>query len=678
MRTRVARPLPPPPAPDVATVVQRDPTPPGWELDRDTDDAGTWLPYLVGWGIDDHDDLAALHDELLTIPPQAYWTPDYLAPLPVVRTESGHLETPAHLLTPHRQRLNALGDARRLSLINLIASGRTVVQACEAVGISARTYGQWRIRYPDFRNKVNRIRQGLAVDGDVDDSFIARRRHYFGFETYEHHRRMVDAIETTPDGGITLIIVPPEAGKTTTLTDWVSDKIATNPNVRILYVSEKADGMAPAAKVLADVQARMTDPDYDDPDTNYPSHIPEWQARYGPFRDDTLDRDRPWNAKYCKVHKASGRRDYTFQIASWRSKVYGARCDYLIFDDVQSAEGIGDTDRILDRCRKTFFSRPGKKGRTIFIGTRVGVNDVYERLSEEIPDHMIRVVQIPALNSRGESYCPEMWPEQDLANKRAVVGEDGWLTAYMMQPQVSGVNTFSEEMLNDARDSSYTYGWRNPALVSLIIAGLDPALGGGNAIVCAQTTATQFRVLAAQVDYGLARNEDIYAVIRSMCRYRFTQLVVEKNSQQRGLARDDRLRDLSKIYGFRIVEHETGQNKWDFIMGVGAMAGSFIRREIHFPDADQASRKAMEPLRHELLAWRPNVAPKLLCQDLVMALWFTWLIWTRSKRKQAREGADPSWNTLGTPWRPGDMSGRWGRSSYTRGVAPRRRHPSGV
>jgi len=646
---------------DVATVIEQSPIPSRWQVDRRTAGTGHYLPYIAGWGLDDVDDFPTLRAQLKSQPPEPQWYPDIAAPLAGVSTPGGYYETTRGLLSPYVQRKIAKSEANRTSFLNYLSSGLTVREAVAKVGISPHTYTQWRKRFPDFKLKVDRIQVGLAPSTDVDRSFISRRRYYFGYETFTHHKLILDAIEDTPPGGITLIIVPPEAGKTTFLTDWVCDKVAEEPNTRILYVSETTEGQAPAAKVLGDVKDRMTDPDYDDPDTNYDAHIPEWHAKYGPFRDDTLDRDKPWNAKYCKVHRASGRRDYTFQIASWRSKVYGARCDWLIFDDVQSAEGIGDTERILDRMRKTFFSRPGKKGRTVMICTRVGVNDVAERLAEEVPDRMIRVVQIPALDEHGNSYCPEMWPIEALEDKRALVGEEAWLTAYMMQPQASGANTFPEALLDEARDPALTYGARDRDLISLVIAGLDPALGGGNALVVAQTTATSFNVLAAQVDYGLARNEDIFAVILSMCRYHFTELVVERNSQQRGIARDERLKEMAKAFGFRIVEHETGQNKWDFIFGVGAMAGSFIKGEIHFPDATKDCRRQMEHLRTELLAWRPNVDPKLLRQDLVMALWFTWLIWMNRRKKQRRQQEDPSWDMGGTPWQPGDMSGRWGR-----------------
>ncbi len=648
---------------------------PAWRTDRTRDKLGTFLTYLHGWGIDTDEDLTVLRAQLQRErPPQHQWLAEYMAPLSPVAAPASYFEEDRSHLNPVVQRAKARSEAKRESFVNFLIAGHTIAQACEAVGISQSTYAQWRRRHEDFKLRVDRARAGIDQAVDIDSDFITRRRYYFGYETFTHHKQIVDAIEDTPDGGITLIIVAPEAGKTTLVTDWVSDKIAQDPNTRILYVSETADAQAPASKVLGNIKDRMVDLDYEDPDTNYDAHIPEWHARYGPFHDEALDRDKPWNARYVKVHKASGRKDYTFQIAGWRSKVYGARCDWLILDDIQSAEGIGDTDRILDRLRKTFFSRPGKKGRIVIIGTRVGVGDVYERLAEEIPEEMIRVVQIPALDEHGNSYCPEMWPNDALERKRMIVGEEGWLTAYMMQPQAAGATTFTEADLDLARDSTLHYGTRDPEVVSLTIAGLDPALGGGNAIVVAQTTSTQFRVLAAQVDYGLARNEDIFAVIRSMCRHRFTEMVVEKNSQQRGIARDDRLRELAKQFGFRITEHETGKNKWDFAYGVGAMAGSFIKGEIRFPDATPACRRAMEHLRTELLAWRPNVDPKLLRQDLVMALWFTWLGWMRKRKRQASEGEDRSWRVGGTPWKPGDMTGRWGAPSRR----PRSRHPMGV
>lgn len=624
----------------------------------DTDHSGDPLTYLPGWGLweeDGYDDLVALRAFLKREPRAPEWSPEYLYPR--VPAPSGGYYEPfdRSTLNPRQQKLASEREERQRVFLAALAQGSTIAGACEAVGVSDKTYRQWCHRFPEFANRAQRVRAGLAESSDVDENFVSRRRYYFGYETYPHHQQIIDAIEGTPPGGITLIIVAPEAGKTTLLEDYVCDQIALNPNIRITYVSESSELQSPAVKVLGTVKERMTEPDREDLDAQYETHIPEWIARFGPFRDKALDKAKPWNSKYIKVHRASGRRDYTFQAVSWRSKIYGSRCDKMIFDDVQSDEGLNLTDKMLSRFSKTFFNRPGRNGAIIFIGTRVGVGDVYERLVENIPDRMIRIIQIPALDENGNSYCPEMWPEDALADKRAIVGEDGWLTAYMMQPQKAGAHTFTEELLDRARDKERTWGFRI-ATPSLVIAGLDPALGGGNAITVAQTTPHRFDVLAYKVDYGLARNEDIFQAIRHMCRYEFTELVVERNSQQRGLARDDRLREMARIWGFRIIEHETGKNKWDFRFGVGAMAGSFIRGEIGFPDATDSDRKQMEAMRTELLAWRPDIDTKLLRQDIVMSLWFPWLIWMQRRKGM---GKPTSWDMRGTPWVPGDMTGQW-------------------
>lgn len=635
-----------------------------WKTER----AGHPIQHVEGWGIDGIDDFVALQAYMVRVRPYPLeWTLNMLAPKKPAEKPIGFWDPIRDRdgLTAHARKMVAAREERQKQFLTEMHMGCTVRQACEKVGIKVQTYTQWRTKFPEFKNKVDRIRAGITEDDSIDETFIGRRRYYFGYETYAHHQKIVEAIEDTPEGGITMIILPPEAGKTQLVQDWVSDKIALNPDLRITYVSESAEQQSPAMKVLSAIKDRMTDPNFDDPDTQHRPHIPEWINRFGPFRDDAIDKNKPWNQKYIKVHKAGARRDYTFQAVSWRSKIYGSRCDWMIFDDVQSDESINLTDKMMSRFRKTFFNRPGKKGHIVFIGTRVGVGDVYEKLAEEIPERMIRIVQIPALDEEGNSYCPEMWPEDALQDKRDIVGEEGWTTAYMMRPQDSGANTFSEEMLDAARDRERVYGIREPGIASLTLAGLDPALGGGNAIVAAQTTNSQFRVLAAQVDYGLARNEDIFAKLRSFCRYRFDELVVERNSQQRGIARDERLKEMSHAFGFRITEHETGKNKWDFIFGVGAMAGSFIKGEITFPDATPDCRRRMEALRSELLAWRPNVDPKLLRQDLVMALWFPWLIWM-NRRKQMKQ--PKAWDIGGTPWRPGDMSGRWGGSSRQRGM----------
>lgn len=621
------------------------------------------IHHVEGWGLDGPTDLTEIRLTLARalatkqIEAEPEWAMSRIAPR-VMPPEPDSYYAPSSTdlehLPPLARRKYLEGVERRGQFLAHIARGHTVAQACEEVGMSRATYTKWRERFPDFANRVDRVRRGQP-DSDFTydkDSFTSRRAYFFGYETYTHHQQIVDAIDSTPPGGVTMILVAPEAGKTSLIEDYCCDRLAEDPSTRILYVSETADGHA--RKVLSTVKDRMTDPDYTDPNTNNPTHIPEWIATYGPFRDDALDKDKPWNQNWVKLHNASGRRDYSFQCAGWRSRVYGARCDLLIFDDVQSDESLMLTPQMVRRIRKTFLTRPGRHGKTIFIGTRIGDGDVYEALIKEgVVD---RLVMLPAMDDHGRSYCPEMWPEDALEQKRRLVGEEVWWTAYMQAPQLATDPTFSDEMLDQAKNATIQVGYQPDDAKGA--SGLDPALGGGTAIVTIAYTYDRLWIVDVQESWNLARNEDIFVLIQSHAGpYRFQDLIVEVNALQRGIARDDRLKILGDTHGFRIREHETNVNKWTPDFGVGAMAGSFLRGEIVIPWADKATQARMTPLVNQLRAWRPGVPSKLLVQNLVMAMWFAWRFWQQQRKSMETDLS--AWSTRGTPWRPGDLSSRW-------------------
>lgn len=511
---------------------------------------------LEGWGLPESvGDIIAYRAQLRREPMQPEHKLAYISP-PSPQTKQRYYDEfqERKVNVPHEARKHAAAERRKETFLTYLAAGNLIAQCCEHTGISHSTYTQWRGRDLDFRARVDGIKHGLKAPVQWDGTFAGARRYFFGYESYTHHLKIIEAIDLTPPGGVTLILLAPEAGKTSLVEDFLCIAVAENPNERILYVTETADGHA--RKVLSTVKERMTDPNVVD-DNAPDAKIGEYIRRFGPFHDGALDKDRPWNQDYIKVHKASGNRDYTLQCAGWNSRIYGARCDLLVFDDVQSDASLGQTEKMLKRIRKTFLSRPGKKGKTIIIGTRVGVGDVYERLIEE--DVVDQVVQLPALDEEGHSYCPEMWPVDELKRKRRQVGEEAWWSAYMQQPQLAEDATFTDELIDQCKHVDLSACKRPDLADNLkVVAGLDPALGGGNAIFVGAYDATRFRPIDIQIDYGLARNEDIFTKIKEMCRYHFTELVVERNSQQRGLARDDRLKELGQLFGFRIIEHETG------------------------------------------------------------------------------------------------------------------------
>lgn len=648
---------------------------------------------LIGWGIDDpayeREGLEELRLRLLKEGGTARKDSRWAVARPTRAREAPEVDLPPppstatpipfpDLPTGVRSKQAREAHQRKRTFLEAIASGHTIRKAATLASIEEVTYRAWRASDPLFATIVDAQRAqhraevtaakkliGTAdasspptrarVDG-WDGTFASFRSYYFGYDTYPHHQLIIDAIESAPPMSLTVILLPPESGKSSLMEDYMCYKAATDPNHRTLIVSE---AIQHARKILSTIKDRMTDPDLEDPEAPA-NHIPEFIARFGPFRDEAQDKDKPWNQNFIKVHKSSGRRDFTIQCCSWKSRIYGARTDLLIFDDMQSDASLNETDTMMQRIQSTFFSRVGKKGAMIYVGTRVGVGDVPESLIKQGMVAPEQFVQVPAVDTEGRSYCPQMWSEAELAVKRSMVGERGWWCNYMQQPKMAEAATFTEDMIAVCFDMNIAAGtipdvgegWR-------VSASIDPALGGGNAVTVGAWDDKHLRLLDISIKYGLARNEDIFEEIKKMTRYGFTELVVERNAMQRGLARDDRLHDLASTFGFTIVEHETGRNKWDFEFGVGAMAGSFLTKAIIWPRANEFSERRLEPLYDQLVAWRPGVPTRLLRQDGVMSLWFLWMHW---QQQIANLDVDLSaWQSSATPWKPGDMSGDWAK-----------------
>jgi hypothetical protein len=179
---------------------------------------------------------------------------------------------------------------------------------------------------------------------------------------------------------------------------------------------------------------------------------------------------------------------------------------------------------------------------------------------------------------------------------------------------------------------------------------IDPALGGGNAVICVQPTTKQLAVIDCRIDYGLAKTEQQIEIIRTMAmRYRPSLVIVEFDAQQKGLGNDDRLDAIATMLGFVVKPHRTANNKaikGDPIYHVAAMNQSFVTGEISIPWADEEYRRKMEPLIHQLRMWRPDLPTKKLRQDAVMALWFCWREWMRirdGRRAQVPLQPRPTW-----------------------------------
>ena len=520
-----------------------------------------------------------------------------------------------------------------------LVSGCTIAESMRRTGRGLSTYAGWKKVSPEFGARAEKILErrqkgyiNEAVDKKLDIATLEGfRKHYFGYETFPHQKKMIDAIEQAPPGSVTMILMPPEWMKTTTVTDYICKRLAENPNVRICDISE---GKGHAAKTLGRIQRRMTDR----------SLAAAYIDDFGPFRAPDRAMQKPWNAEFFTVVRAThDEQDYSLECRGSASNIYGSRYDLVILDDIQSRKSIGSTQRLVDMFRQDWRTRPGKNGKLIIIGTRVGKGDFYEELLKL--GLVTTLVRIPALDEHQKSNFPAVfdengvrmtnaagdplgWTEEELVQRRFEVGPEIWDRVYMQLGRSASGGSFTDTMIERAFDNDRGCGGRQRGHKGVgRMSGLDPALGGYAGYVSCSYDSNFLYVEGIRNEPGLQRYEEIFAILEQETIEHLPECwIIERNGMQKGLPRDDNLIALRDRYGFYIHEHFTGDNKIDDKIGIPSMAGAMNRGEIRFPGTPEA-RQLMQPLIDELLDWRWDVPAKLLRQDLVLALWFVYLRW---------------------------------------------------
>lgn len=542
-----------------------------------------------------------------------------------------------------------INKMKRFDALTAAREGYSEAEILDLQGINPNTWQSWRYRYPDWWTAMAAAFSTASSHmRHYDGSFTSFRKHYLNTDTPDFQATVALQIESAEEGEVTMILMPPEHGKTTLLEDWCTYKLATDPSFRITVASASVEH---PKKVLARVRNRL---EADGP-------FPDLVTDFGPFAPDHTRSAQVWGQLYFNVQKRKvlDERDYSMRAIGVTGSVQGTRCDLLLIDDVQSLKDLDMTEKRFEILRQDFLSRPSVFGRTVVIGTRVGEFDVYRRLREE--DVVDRTVTFPAYNvadspswpepqtkpkrNEPETHAPEgvqfLWPGRynpfQYATLRYRIGEVAWARNYMQHPEAAARMTFDEKTTEAMRDESRSViadprPLDNGDQVPIII-GVDPAIGGGNGVVVAAMRPEKLEIMHAQLDYELTKYSQIIDVIEENChRYSTTSsyvsvLVVEDKAFQKGLLRDDRMIEVENRFGLRIVPNTTGREKADPDIGIPAMPLAMTRGQITMPWADEVSREVMHPLLVHLNQWRPHVDPAKLPQDLVMALWFAFRQW---------------------------------------------------
>lgn len=565
----------------------------------------------------------------------------------------------------HRKRATDQMEQARATVIGLLRQGKSPSEAMVEVGRSPKTYFTWTYASTKFAQQAVAAQEAairMKAQAEMPwraqmDEFspiiradykswteyqVAFRKAYFNFDTFDHQWQILEAWEKAPAGGISMMLVPPEAGKTTLLLDTIIGDMCDDPNIRRALISEAQPF---ARKMMGRIQRRLIS---DGPPTPLIEH-------FGPFEPLTSSGKR-WNAdEFTILASTHDQQDPSCIAVGIKGTIRGARWDTVDLDDIQSLRNINDTKKLVDIIRGDVTTRPGKHGRLRITGSRVGRDDVYGEL--ERLDIIDEIVCIPALDmSRpkgSRSYFPVQWrkdengvevpitdangnqmgwSDDDLAQREKKVGADQWSRVYMQRPQSEFSSMITEGDILNATDKDRLVGQRPPRSVSSI-AGLDPSLAAHAAFTFCGYDADHLYVMDLTDLYKPATNQNLFAeILRGTTRYRPEWWVIENNTLQRGYLTDDAFLEIKKQFGFNAVGHHTGENKVDAQLGVPAMMAAIVRGEIRFPTIATEST-AFVTLFDQLMAWRPDIPTRRLVQDQVMSLWFCYLLW-RKLREQ--------------------------------------------
>ncbi|MDE2022287.1 MAG: helix-turn-helix domain-containing protein [Patescibacteria group bacterium] len=565
-------------------------------------------------------------------------------------------------------------EAMKVKVIGYLRQGMTVKEAASLIGRTPKTIYDWTYKSTRYRmqfeaameaaqraaQKANMtvLAERELLEPIVREDFatwtqyvVAFRKAYFGFDTFDHQWAILQAWENAPAGGISMVLLPPRAGKTTLLLDALIADLCANPNMRISLISEAQDF---ARKMMGRVQRRL------DSDGGMPSPLLQ---HFGPFKPEG-SRSKKWNSdEFTLLASDHDEQDPSCVSVGIGSNIRGARWDRVYLDDVQSLRTQANTQKYVELFRGDIITRPGKRGRIIITGSRVARGDFYEELERlELIDELVVIPALDLTKPPGQqTYFPLQWKDkdgnatddpdqgvepileedgtqvgwsdQDLASRRKQVGEDQWSRVYMMQPQSDLAAMLSAEDIANATDQDRLVG--TPVGVGTINS-LDPSLHAHAAFTVCGYDAERLYVMDVVDLHKPTTNQNLYGAIeRLTSRYRPEYWVIENNTLQSGYLTDDAFLDIKARYGFQAVGHHTGDSKRDEKLGVPAMMDAIVRGEIRFPKMGE-NDLGLARLFDQLISWRPDIPTRRLVQDEVMSLWFAYLLW-----KKLRTRVDP-------------------------------------
>jgi hypothetical protein len=521
----------------------------------------------------------------------------------------------------------------------------SVQDLLDTCGFSRGQYEGWRDQHPDFREAFDGIRSQAREP--YEHGFVRWRAEFLGRKTYKPQKLIIDTIETAAPRTAHLILFPPEAGKSTTLVDYIVYRFSKNPDWRVQWWSKDQDE---ASKRLGLGKVIMTDA------TATRGADGTWGkviGRFGPFYERGQERrGRPWNN--TKIVLAQSRRqelDGNWEAKGIHTNTQGTRANLIVIDDPQDQNNLNDSGFILRRARQEAASRLTRDGVLIWLATRVDVNDVYDMMFT-LPDDdlfLSSITMIPALDEDGQSYCPEMWSLDELEAARKIVGRSAWARCYMMDPINAGETPFPKEHMELSKHRGLKA--RTPVPDMPAILTMDPGLSPtGTCAVLVASVLPDFRLRLVEHRQHLdfAQVDDFIGELERLCiaypqiRY----IAVEDNNYQKLILNDAKFTALVKRYDLEVFDHTTGRNKQAHDLGITELGRGFKTAQVDIPWADAEAAEMFGRFIDQHVKWRAGIPDKVVKQDCVIVDWIAWRVLQSLKAKMVRteQAKKSEWN----------------------------------
>lgn len=551
----------------------------------------------------------------------------------------------------------------KAKMVELYKLGHSAADASRMAGKSYETWKYYLRTDAKFRDEVDLIkamRAGAKASGDQNDiGFEEFCERYLGMKCFWHQLQWIDLIEGREprdlhwsqsykkgDPDTIIINTPPGHAKSSTITmNYVTYKIVTNPNFRVVIIS-KTETMA--KKFLQGIKRRLTAPQFRD-----------LIATYAPA-DGFQNSAEVWSSTMIYFsHGDSAEKDPNIQVLGIGQQIYGARADLIILDDVEDLGNAHQYATHLDYVMQDVITRDAP---LLVVGTRVAPVDLYSELlnpanydgDESDWTHLTQPAilevaedpkdwvtlwpysNIPHAIHPGTPNAEGLWPKWDgerLSKLRKKISPRKWALIYQQEP-VSEESIFTITAVNGVQ-SHRNRGRLRPgdggAPDSLsnftYVAGLDPATKAGftAAIALAVDRDTGKRYLMDAFNAQVSPTGLRQMIFDWTERLGIREWRVEKNGFQSFLTQDREITQYLGARGVLLREHQTGaKNKWDSDWGVSSLEMLFRGWQdgtalLDLPQLNQ--NEAIRTFKEQLVTWYPD-HPKDQKTDMVMAFWF--------------------------------------------------------